>query len=32
MAMGHVILKEFYVDRQVPQFVDYVKKYSTCRS
>ncbi len=28
MAMGHVILKEFYVDRQVPQFVEYVKKYS----
>jgi nitrate reductase alpha subunit len=22
MAMGHVILKEFYVDRQVPYFVD----------
>jgi nitrate reductase alpha subunit len=28
MAMGHVILKEFYVDRQVPRFVDYVKRYS----
>ena len=28
MAMGHVILKEFYVQRQVPRFVDYVKKYS----
>ncbi|HRY09394.1 MAG TPA: nitrate reductase subunit alpha [Candidatus Nanopelagicales bacterium] len=28
MAMGHVILKEFYVDRQVPRFVEYVKKYS----
>ncbi len=28
MAMGHVILKEFFVDRQVPRFVDYVKKYS----
>ena len=26
MAMGHVILKEFYVNRQVPRFVDYVKK------
>ena len=25
MAMGHVILKEFYVDRQVPYFTDYVK-------
>lgn len=28
MAVGHVILKEFYVDRQVPYFLDYVKRYS----
>ncbi len=28
MAMGHVVLKEFYVDRQVPYFVDYAKRYS----
>ena len=28
MAMGHVILKEFFIDRQVPRFVDYVKKFS----
>ncbi|MCS6885997.1 MAG: nitrate reductase subunit alpha [Acidobacteriota bacterium] len=28
MAVGHVILKEFYLDRQVPYFVDYLKKYS----
>lgn len=28
MAMGHVILKEFYLERQVPRFVDYVKRYS----
>ena len=28
MAMGHVVLKEFFVDRQVPRFVDYVKQYS----
>ncbi len=28
MAMGHVILKEFFVDRQVPYFTDYVKRYS----
>jgi nitrate reductase alpha subunit len=28
MAMGHVVLKEFFVDRQVPRFVDYVKTYS----
>ena len=28
MAMGHVTLKEFFVDRQVPYFTDYVKKYT----
>jgi nitrate reductase alpha subunit len=28
MAMGHVILKEFFVDRQVPAFVDYVRRYT----
>ena len=28
MAMGHVILKEFYVDRQVPYFTDYVRKFT----
>src|SRR5699024_500456 len=28
MSMGHVILKEFYVDRQTPYFNDYVKKYT----
>jgi nitrate reductase alpha subunit len=28
MAVGHVILKEFYADRQVPYFTDYVKQYS----
>jgi len=28
MAMGHVILKEFYVDRQTPEFLDYVKKFT----
>jgi nitrate reductase alpha subunit len=28
LAMGHVILKEFFVDRQVPYFQDYVRKYS----
>jgi nitrate reductase alpha subunit len=28
MAMGHVILKEFYVDRQVPYFQDYAKKFT----
>ncbi|MFZ5734686.1 MAG: nitrate reductase subunit alpha [Pseudomonadota bacterium] len=28
MAMGHVILKEFYVDRQVPYFVDYARRYT----
>jgi len=28
MATNHVILKEFYVDRQVPYFSDYLKKYT----
>lgn len=28
MAMGHVILREFFVERQVPYFVDYVKRYT----
>ncbi len=28
MAMGHVILKEFYVDRQVPYFIDYARRYT----
>ena len=28
MAMGHVILKEFFVDRQVDYFTDYVKRYT----
>jgi nitrate reductase alpha subunit len=28
MAMGHVILKEFYVERQVPYFQDYAKKFT----
>lgn len=27
-AVTHVLLKEFYVDRQVPYFVNYVKQYS----
>lgn len=28
MAMGHVILSEFYRNRQVPRFLEYVKTYS----
>ncbi|NMR21169.1 nitrate reductase subunit alpha [Cellulomonas fimi] len=28
MAMGHVILREFFVDRQVPYFTDYVQRYT----
>jgi nitrate reductase alpha subunit len=28
LAMGHVILKEFFIDRQVPYFQDYVRKYT----
>ena len=28
MAMGHVVLKEFFVDRQVERFQSYVKSYT----
>jgi nitrate reductase alpha subunit len=28
MAVNHVLLKELYVDRQVPYFVEYLKKYT----
>ena len=28
MAFGHVIMKEFHVDRQVPYFRDYLRRYS----
>ncbi|MGH3414031.1 MAG: nitrate reductase subunit alpha, partial [Marmoricola sp.] len=28
MAMGHVVLTEFFRDRQVPYFTDYVKKFT----
>jgi nitrate reductase alpha subunit len=28
MAMGHVVLKEFFVDRQVERFTSYVKNYT----
>ncbi|MER8001309.1 nitrate reductase subunit alpha [Streptomyces sp. NPDC095613] len=28
MAMGHVILREFFVERQVPYFTDYVKSFT----
>ncbi|EMY33434.1 nitrate reductase Z subunit alpha [Arthrobacter crystallopoietes BAB-32] len=28
MAMGHVILKEFFLERHVPFFTDYVKQYT----
>jgi len=28
MAVNHVLLKEFYVDRQVPYFVEYLKQYT----
>jgi nitrate reductase alpha subunit len=28
MAVGHVILKEFFVDRQVPYFLEYLARYS----
>ena len=32
MAMGHVMLREFYVDRRVPYFEDYAAASPTCRS
>jgi nitrate reductase alpha subunit len=28
MAMGHVMLKEFFVEREVPFFSDYVRQYT----
>ena len=28
MSMGHVILKEFFVDKSTPYFTDYVKRYT----
>jgi nitrate reductase alpha subunit len=28
LAMGHVILKEFFVDRVTPAFADYVRRYT----
>ena len=28
MAMGHVILKEFYVDKETPEFTSYVKQFT----
>ena len=28
MAMGHVMLKEFWVDRPVPRFEDYGKRFT----
>ncbi|MEV6325276.1 nitrate reductase subunit alpha [Nocardia sp. NPDC051787] len=28
MAMGHVVLSEFFVRRQVPYFLDYVRRYT----
>jgi len=28
MAFGHVILREFHLDRQVPYFQDYARKYT----
>ncbi|MDO8106716.1 nitrate reductase subunit alpha [Isoptericola sp. b441] len=28
IAMGHVVLREFFVERQVPYFTDYVSRYT----
>lgn len=30
MGVTHVILKEYHADRQVPYFIDYVKRYTDC--
>ncbi|MCB0446406.1 MAG: nitrate reductase subunit alpha, partial [Gelidibacter sp.] len=30
MAVTHVILKEYHVDRQVPYFIDYTKRFTDC--
>jgi nitrate reductase alpha subunit len=28
MSMGHVILREFFIEKQTPRFTEYVKKYT----
>ncbi|MFI9507822.1 nitrate reductase subunit alpha [Nocardia sp. NPDC052566] len=28
MSMGHVVLKEFFVDKPTPRFLDYIKRYT----
>ncbi len=28
MSMGHVVLKEFFVERETPRFLEYVKQYT----
>lgn len=28
MAMGHVVLREFFVEKTTPRFVDYVRRYT----
>jgi nitrate reductase alpha subunit len=28
MAMGHVVLKEFFAERRTPRFVDYVRRFT----
>src|SRR4030067_550675 len=30
MAVNHVVLTEFHATRQVPYFVDYLKRYTDC--
>lgn len=30
MSVTHVILKEYHADRQVPYFIEYVKRYTDC--
>jgi nitrate reductase alpha subunit len=28
LAVDHVLLQEFYIERQVPEFVDYIRRYT----
>ena len=30
MSVTHVILKEFHYEKQIPYFIDYVKRYTDC--
>ena len=32
MSMGHVILKEYYIDKETPYFKEYAKSLQICHS